>query len=52
MRDMKIYKFITKIANIVCAIALFCAVHSINNMCLGRWHQPEVPKGLGKYRNI
>lgn len=50
MSDMKNYRFINKIANIVCAVAMFCAIHSINNMCLGRWHQPEVPKELEKYR--
>lgn len=39
-------KTLFKIANVLCAFALFIAIHSAGVMCVGRYHQPKVPASL------
>ena len=43
-------KWIMYAQRIVCAMALFLAVHSTGIMCLGKYYQPVVPKNLEQYK--
>lgn len=45
-----IKKFAYKCAGILCMIAMFVSLHSINVMCTGKYYQPKVPKELDKFR--
>lgn len=41
-------KWILYAQKILCAVAMFMAVSSIDSMCLGRYYQPEVSSELIK----
>lgn len=48
---MKNFKWVlTKCSGILCMVAMFLAVHSVNVMCSGKYYQPVVPEALDKYR--
>lgn len=48
MKNIK--KFVTKCSGILCMVAMFLAVHSVNVTCNGKYYQPKVPKELDKFR--
>lgn len=48
MKNIK--SIITKCSGILCMVAMFLAVHSIDVMCTGKYYQPKVPKELDKFR--
>ena len=37
---------------LLCAAAMFMAVHSIGVICQGKYYQPQVPEGLEKYKKF
>lgn len=39
-------KYLYKLGYIACSLAMFFAVSSLNNLCIWKYHQPEVPKEL------
>ncbi len=50
---MKKFKAVVmKCLSVLCMVAMFLAVHSVNVVCNGRYYQPEVPKELDKFRRI
>ena len=53
VKFMKKFKAVVmKCLSVLCMVAMFLAVHSVNVVCNGRYYQPEVPKELDKFRRI
>ncbi len=48
---MKNFKNIfCKCASILCMVAMFVAMHSVNITCTGKYYQPTVPKAMDKFK--
>ena len=39
-----------KYSGVLCAVALFVAMHTANITCIGKFYQPEEPAGLAKFK--
>lgn len=42
---------VAKCSGVLCMVAMFIAIHSVNTMCVGKFYQPIVPKNLYKLNN-
>ncbi len=46
----KFKKFLYGCGHILCMVAMFIAIHSVNITCTGKYYQPLVPNSMDKYR--
>lgn len=46
---MKFRNLLFKIGTVLCSFAFVMAISSLDTMCIGSFHQPEVPASLTRH---